>query len=198
MTKFDPKKYSFVMAPSVAVDYTLYETKPVVKTNAYSYKTKYHTSTNKVEISDEDYNEGIQQIKKANKTLNPWSVDKYMNLLARNWAQVKYSKQVFAVGSILNTGQKSSKGYYCKSKHQSVSGGTGWAVQMGIDNRKDVFVFDQIQSKWFRWSYSSMTFIEMKKVPKIGVEDFAGIGTREILPNGIQSIKDVYTKTFNK
>ena len=29
MTKFNPRKYSFVMAPSVAVDYTLYETKPV-------------------------------------------------------------------------------------------------------------------------------------------------------------------------
>lgn len=168
-----------------------------VKTNAYSYKTKYHTSTNKVEISDEDYNEGILQIKKANKTLNRWSIEKYMNLLARNWAQVKYSKQVFAIGYIVNPGEKVGK-YYCKSKHQSVSGGTGWAVQMAIDNKKDVFVFDQIKSKWFRWSYSSISFIEMKEVPKIGVQDFAGVGTREILPNGIQAIKDIYTKTFNK
>ena len=29
MTKFDPRKYSFVIVSSVAVDYTLYETKPV-------------------------------------------------------------------------------------------------------------------------------------------------------------------------
>ena len=43
-----------------------------------------------------------------------------------------------------------------------------------------------------------MSFIEMKEVPKIGVQDFAGIGTREILPNGIQAIKDVYNKTYNK
>jgi hypothetical protein len=120
-----------------------------------------------------------------------------MNLLARNWAQVKYSKQVFAIGYIVNPGEKVGK-YYCKSKHQSVSGGTGWAVQMAIDNKKDVFVFDQIKSKWFRWSYSSISFIEMKEVPKIGVQDFAGVGTREILPNGIQAIKDIYTKTFNK
>ena len=39
-----------------------------VKTKAYSYKTKYHKSPNKVEISDRDYMEGVIQIKKAKKT----------------------------------------------------------------------------------------------------------------------------------
>ena len=169
-----------------------------IKTNAYSYKTKYHTSTNKVEISDEDYNEGILQVKKANKRLNRWSVDKYMNLLARNWAQVKYSKQVFAIGHILNPGQKSNKGYYCRSKHQSVDGGTGYCIAMSINNYRDIYVFDQVKDMWFRWSYTSMSFISLPDIPIIQVQDFAGVGTREILPNGIQAIKDIYTKTFNK
>lgn len=169
-----------------------------VKTRAYSYKTEYHNSPNKVEISDDDYNEGVSQIKKANHLLNRWGIEKYMNLLARNWSQVKYSKQIFAIGSIVNPGEKTNKGYYCKSKYQSVSGGTGYAVQMGINNNKDVLVFDQNRDKWFRWSYSSFSFIPLNETPIIKVEDFAGIGTREIKPNGIKAIHDVYFKTFNK
>ena len=169
-----------------------------VRTRAYSYKTKYHTSTNKIEISEDDYTEGISKIKKANSNLNRYGIDKFMNLLARNWAQVKYSSQVFAIGRIINPGQKSGKGYYCKSKYQTVDGGSGYAVQMAIDSLKDVYVYDQVQSKWFKWSHNSISFIEMKSTPKIIVENFAGIGTREILPNGIQAIRDVYETTFDK
>lgn len=167
-----------------------------VKTKAYSYKTKYHTSPNKVEISDDDYQEGIIQVNRANHWLNRYGIHKYMNLLARNWAQVKYSKQIIAIGTIVNPGEKSSKGYRSGAKYQSVDGGTGYAVQMGIDNLKEVYVFDQVKEKWFRWSYSSMSFIETT-CPKILAQDFAGIGTREINPVGINAIKDVYKKTFN-
>ena len=41
-----------------------------VKTRAYSYKTKYHTTDNKVEISDVDYEEGVKEIIKAYDKLN--------------------------------------------------------------------------------------------------------------------------------
>ena len=119
-----------------------------------------------------------------------------MNLLARNWAQVKYSNQVFAIGQIVNPGQKGSRGYASRAKHQSVDGGTGWAVQMAIDNLKEVYVFEQIKKKWFRWSYTSMSFVETT-CPKIIAQNFAGIGTREINQDGINAIKDVYKKTFN-
>lgn len=169
-----------------------------VKTKAYSYKTEYHQSKNKVEISQSDYEEGIVQIKRANHWLNRYGIDKYMNLLARNWSQVKYSKQVFAIGTIVEPGKKTPKGYYSRSKYQSVDGGTGYAVQMAIDNLKDVWVYDQPRQKWFRWSYSSMKFIETDVTPKIEVQDFAGIGTREILPSGIAAIEAVYQKTFSQ
>jgi hypothetical protein len=167
-----------------------------IKVKAYSYKTKYHTSPNKVEISEDDYQEGIIQVNRANHWLNRYGIHKYMNLLARNWAQVKYSKQIIAIGTIVNPGEKSSKGYRSNAKYQSVDGGTGYAVQMGIDNLKEVYVFDQVKEKWFRWSYSSMSFIETT-CPKILAQDFAGIGTREINVAGINAIKDVYKKTFN-
>lgn len=78
-----------------------------VITKAYSYKTKYHTSDDKVEISDEDYEEGVLKVKEANsKILKRSGIDKYMNLLARNWSQVKYSNEIFAIGTIIHPGTK--------------------------------------------------------------------------------------------
>lgn len=151
-----------------------------VKTNAYSYKTKYHTSNNKVEISEEDYQEGISKIIQANTTLKRYGIHKFMNLLARNWAQVKYSEQIFAIGRILQPNQKIQKGYANKSKIEVVDGGTGYSVQMSIDSNKDVYVFDQDQNVWFRWSYIISKFIPTKELPIITSDNFAGIGTREI------------------
>jgi hypothetical protein len=166
-----------------------------VKTRAYSHKTPLHQSPNKVEISEEDYKEGVLEVNKANKWLNRYGINKYMNLLARNWAQVKYSEQIIAIGTIVRKGEKNSKGYYNKGKYDMVDGGTGYAVTMGINHQKEVYVFDQIRDKWFRWSYSSLRYIECK-CPKITHQNFAGIGTREIKSNGIQAIRDVYDKTF--
>jgi hypothetical protein len=169
-----------------------------VKTKAYSYKTPKHTSLNKVEISDEDYKEGIVEVNKANKFLNRYGIHKYMNLLARNWAQVKYSKQIFAVGTIIKPGDKNNRGYYNKGKYDIVDGGTGYAVMMSVNNQREIFVFDQIKDKWFRWSYSTMSFIEISEVPSITSLNFAGIGSRELAPNGLKSIRQVYEKTFKK
>jgi hypothetical protein len=168
-----------------------------VKTRAYSYKTKKHTSLNKVEISEDDYKEGIIEVNKANKFLNRYGIHKYMNLLARNWSQVKYSDEVIAIGYIVKKGEKNPKGYYNKGKYDMVDGGTGYACQMAINHQRPVYVFDQIRDKWFRWSYSSLCYMECK-CPKITHQNFAGIGTREIKPNGIQAIRDVFDKTFSK
>jgi len=168
-----------------------------VKTRAYSYRTKSHVSPNKVEISDEDYQEGVVQITKANKTLGRFGIHKYMSLLARNWTQVKYSRQVFAIGFIINAGEKSTKGYKNSSKFDVVDGGTGYAVQMAIEQENGVYVFDQGKDRWFRWSYNSLRFIELKEVPLITEQDFAGIGTRELLANGEAAIRSVYEKTFS-
>jgi len=120
-----------------------------------------------------------------------------MNLLARNWAQVKYSNQIFAIGYIVDPGKKSPKGYYSKSKIQTVDGGTGYCCQMGINNLRDVYVFDQIKLNWYRWSYISMRFIQVEGDLTIRTQDFAGVGTREITKDGIKAIEDLYKMTFN-
>lgn len=168
-----------------------------VKTKAYSYKTAKHESINKVEISEQDYKEGVEEINKANKWLNRYGIHKYMNLLARNWAQVKYSDQVIAIGTIVRKGEKNPKGYYNKGKWDMVDGGTGYACQMAINHERPVYVFDQVRDKWFRWSYSSLCYMECK-CPKITHQNFAGIGTREIKENGKLAIREVFNKTFSK
>jgi hypothetical protein len=166
-----------------------------VKTNAYSYKTDYHKSENKVEISNEDYKQGVIEIHKANKTLKRYGFDRYINLLARNWAQVKYSKQIFAVSTIVKPGEKNGKGKKNSSNVEIVDGGTGWAIQMSINHNKEVFVFDQKKELWFRWSYVTNSFIQMKDSPIITEYNFAGIGTREINKVGINAIKELFKKS---
>lgn len=168
-----------------------------VGTKAYSWRTPGHTSPNKVEISDSDYKEGVVEIHKANKILRRWGIEKYMNLLARNWAQVKYSSEVFAIGSIIEAGKKGPKGYYNKSEFQVVEGGTGYACMVAVNNARPLWVFDQERDSWYRWSYTALKFIKVKEQPVISFQNFAGIGTREIKPNGIGAIADLYSRTFS-
>lgn len=167
-----------------------------VKTKAYSYKTKYHISPNKVEITENDFNDGVKEIYKANKILSRYSINKYINLLARNWSQVKYSDELFAIGCIIKSGEKGARGFYNKSKLEVVDGGTSYSVQMSINYNKPVYVFDQNKDKWFRWSYISLSFVELLESPSISYQNFAGVGTREIKPNGILAIRKLYEKTF--
>lgn len=162
---------------------------------AYSYKTKNHNSPYKVEISEEDYQEGILKVKKANLTLKRWGIDKYMNLLARNWSQVKYSEQIIAIGVIVDPGKKGPGGYYSKSSYQVVDGGTGYATTMGINEGKPIYVFDQLREHWFRWSYTTNSFIKCG-TPKLISNNFAGIGTREINKSGIVSIEEFFLFNF--
>ena len=98
-----------------------------------------------------------------------------MDLLARNWMQVKNADSIFAIGHL---------------KKGIVDGGTGWAVQMAIDAGKPVYVFDQERGEWFKniggqWSRSD--------VPTL-TSNFAGIGTRQLNDAGRKAIEAVYEK----
>ena len=156
-----------------------------VLTKAYSYKTSNHKSKNKVEISESDFQEGIEMIEIAAKTLKRKINYKFMPLLSRNWQQVKNSNQIFAICEI------------CKRPDlEYVAGGTGWAIQMAIDHKKEVFVFDQEQDAWFKWSYAKSKFAVLKNTPKITQQDFAGIGARKIKENGIKAIEKLYETSF--
>ena len=111
----------------------------------------------------------------------PWFYDRdlwirYLDLLARNWCQVKYSDAIFAIGRI---------------KNGVVQGGTAWAVQMAIDAHKPVYLFDQASERWLTCRDLWLPC----DVPVL-THNFAGIGSRDISNAGICAIGEVYRNTF--
>lgn len=113
-------------------------------------------------------------------------------LVRRNWLQVKNSDAVFAIGSIVNSLERGRSGLNY-SKHAVVDGGTGYAVQMAINNNKPVHVFDQDKGKWFTWKEGN--FVE--EPSPVLTKRFAGIGTRQINDSGKAAIKEIFSRTFN-
>lgn len=144
-------------------------------------------------VSRADLLEADSHLVKANETLRrrfPTSNEYVNNLLRRNWQQVKNADEVFAVSTI---------------KNGLVEGGTGWAVQMAIDEGKPVHVFDQSTEKWY--TYRDGDWIETP-TPYL-TRNFAGIGTRglneagkraieEVYENTAQNLKDYFTENRNK
>ena len=149
----------------------------VVEHYHYWYKKPNPKSRPEHRISEEDYLEGVEKVKEANKTLKRNNIEKYMHLLSRNWSQVKYSECVYAISTI--SGKK-------------VNGGTGWACQMAIDNNKELYVFDQEKGYWYYWNNNKFEYC----ITPILTENFAGIGARNINEKGIESIRNVYKKTL--
>ena len=157
-----------------------------VKTIAYSFYRHVQSSKNQKILTAEELNEGFEVVKIANKTLKRSPERQYQyiqNLLSRNWFQVKNSDAIFAI----------SRKFVIDRK--IVDGGTGWAVQMAVDNKKPVFVFDQNTKSWYTFNYTTNEFDMIDYIPKL-TENFAGIGTREINEDGINAIKEVYEKNF--
>lgn len=134
-------------------------------------------------ISYNQFIDGKRHVLLANKTLKRRNPNKYMNLLSRNWQQICNSDIVLAIGNLRS--------------QTEVDGGTGWAVQMAIDSKKPVYVFDQgsiFRDHWCEFCYDH--FIPIDYIPVLR-KNFAGIGTRKINGSGIIAIRDVYNKTFN-
>lgn len=156
-----------------------------VHTIAYSFWNHRQQGRNQKILSGLELKEGFERVLKANEVIKkyPQGQAQYIqNLLARNWFQVKNSEAIFAIA-------KSVKG-------NLVEGGTGWAVQMAIDVRKPLFVFDQPTICWLKFDYDKNRFEKMAVLPKL-TEHFAGVGTREINKNGINAIKTIYKNTFD-
>jgi hypothetical protein len=152
------------------------------KAYAYSYKTTYHNSKNVIEISEKDYEEGILEVRKANKYLKRGNINPYMHLLSRNWQQTKNSNHIIAVSSILQ-----------KIESPIIKGGTGYAIMMAFIHNKPITVFDQFENKCYEWSYITNVFHE-KDVKDIYIIDknFTGIGSRALTENGKQFINAVF------
>lgn len=133
-----------------------------------------------IEQSKEDNEEGITKVKKAAEDMGRfWSSSKEkQNLLARNWNQVKYSDAIFAIGTMNLKGSKIVKnGKTYDVLANQISGGTGYAVQMAINEGKPVYVYDYKRKIWL----SNINGQWKKNIPlPVLTKNFAGIGTRDI------------------
>lgn len=157
-----------------------------VKTVAYSYKTRFHRSVNKYELTEEEFNEGRSRVLQVNEILKRSNIQRYLNLLARNWHQVKNADEIFAIVPI----NLNNNGF-------KIKGGSAWAVQMAVNAGKNIFVYDQEQLLWFYWDKVVLAFKPLKGEPRISTLNFAGIGTRNINLFGIEAIEQLYKNTFN-
>jgi len=155
-------------------------------------------------LRDADLMEGGPAVEKANQTLKrpieKYSPRQYQYVL-RGWHQIKGAGSIFAIGEITTKGPNAGR---------TVKGGTGWAVQMGLDKGlSSVFVYDPVQKSWFQWASSKNRFQAIHGTPKLR-KNPALIGTRgdikyktkdgqtvqRLSDHAKQAIKDVMEITF--
>lgn len=152
-----------------------------VKTIAYSFYNHVQKGKNPKILTGAELDEGFEHVKIASKGLKRHINISYpyvKHLLCRNWFQVKNAESIFAIAKSMTD--------------KIVEGGTGWAVQMAIDNRKPVFVFDQKYFVWKVFDYGRNEFRQMYITPTL-TKNFAGIGTREINESGKNAIRVIYS-----
>ena len=147
---------------------------------AYSFVEHNTKSSNLKVLSKKQLEDGFKHIEIANKKLNRniYNISSYVkNLISRDYYQVKSSDAIFAVGIFNGIDE--------------VNGGTGWAVQIAIDNKKPTYVFDQNYNSWFYYDYDDDRFQIYEGIPKL-TDKFAGIGTRMINNEGIMAIVSLF------
>jgi len=173
------EKYTLHSGGAIGADITFEEIGReygMINFNHYWYGKKNPHSKTEDEISLEDFEEGVEMVNKANSILKRSGYERYMNLLARNWCQVKYSETVYAISTI---------------KNNKVAGGTGWAASMAILEDKELYVFDQNKNQWYYWYNNEFVSCVVPKLTK----NFAGIGSRKINKNGIAAIRKLFERT---
>ena len=104
----------------------------------------------------------------------------FQKVLQTIWHQVAESDEVFAVGAILDDG--------------TVKGGTGWAVELARMWERPVFVFDQVQSRWFGWDGEA--WARLDQAPQVSSQRFCGTGTRHLGEDGKRAIRELFQVSF--
>jgi hypothetical protein len=103
----------------------------------------------------------------------------FRKVLQSIWHQVNNGQEIYVIGHILKDG--------------TVKGGTGWGAEFAKLCNKPLYVFDQEQNRWFRWTGDGWV---PESGPRITHTNFAGTGTRILQPNGKKAIDDLFDRSF--
>jgi hypothetical protein len=103
----------------------------------------------------------------------------FRKVLQSIWHQVNNGQQIFVVGTIL--------------PDKTVRGGTGVAAEYAKFFNKPLFVFDQTQGAWFRWSGDAW---ERTADPVVSERHFTGTGTRFLDAGGRAAIDALFRRSF--
>ncbi len=94
------------------------------------------------------------------------------------WHQVKNAQMIFVVGTIQEDG--------------TVTGGTGWSVELARMWNKRLWVFDQEKDGWYRWANDEWS----PGVPTIDCSAVCGTGTRYLSDAGRAAIDALFERSF--
>jgi len=104
----------------------------------------------------------------------------FKKVLQSIWHQVNSGQEIYVVGRILDDA--------------TVKGGTGWGAEFAKLCNKPLFVFDQAQDGWFRWTGESW---DKGPDPVITHAHFTGTGTRFVEENGARAIAELFARSFS-
>jgi hypothetical protein len=96
------------------------------------------------------------------------------------WHMVSRSQQVFVVGVVQEDG--------------TVTGGTGWGVELARMWNRDLWVYDQERAGWFRWDGQGWT----PGTPRITAPHICGTGTRYLNDGGRAAIESLFDRSFQQ
>jgi hypothetical protein len=94
------------------------------------------------------------------------------------WHQVSNAQLVFVIGSIQEDG--------------TVTGGTGWSVELARMWNKRLWVFDQDKGHWYRWDGEEW----VTGIPIIDAPAYCGTGTRYLTEVGRTAIDELHARSF--
>jgi hypothetical protein len=103
----------------------------------------------------------------------------FKKVLQTIWHEVNCGQEIYVVGRIL--------------EDQTVKGGTGWGAEFAKLCNKPLFVFDQEQGRWFRWSGEAF---EDGGQPVITHPHVCGTGTRFLDERGAAAIDALFARSF--
>jgi hypothetical protein len=107
---------------------------------------------------------------------------KLRRVLQSLWYQVNNGQEIYVVGAI--------------QADDTVRGGTGWGAEFAKLCNKPLFVFDQEQDRWCRWTGSTWEALTSANAPSITHPHFTGTGTRALRDNARQEIERLFERSF--